>query len=245
MRNVRDREPSEGGSRDDVSLHAALEGLRFVFRAPLIRSTMLLDFFATFFSSATALLPIFAQDILHVGARGYGLLYAAPAAGALITSAAMVLLVERIEPSRANAPVGRRRLRPGDRGVRDLTVVLDDVRLPRAHRRERHGQHGHPQHHPAARDAGPAARPHGRRQHGVFHRRTAARRVRSGPGGELARERPSRWSAGASDAWWPRSGSRRRPRRSGTTGNPRTPGCWPSAPGSSQNPSVRVVLICL
>ena len=92
MRNVRDREPSEGGSRDDVSLHAALEGLRFVFRSPLIRSTMLLDFFATFFSSATALLPIFAQDILHVGARGYGLLYAAPAAGALITSAVMVLL---------------------------------------------------------------------------------------------------------------------------------------------------------
>jgi MFS family permease len=97
MRHVRDREPSEGGSRDDVSLHAALEGLRFVFRAPLIRSTMLLDFFATFFSSATALLPIFAQDILHVGARGYGVLYAAPAAGALVTSALMVLLVERIE----------------------------------------------------------------------------------------------------------------------------------------------------
>ena len=43
------------------------EGLRFVFRSPLIRSTMLLDFFATFFSSATALLPIFAQDILQVG----------------------------------------------------------------------------------------------------------------------------------------------------------------------------------
>jgi hypothetical protein len=37
---------------------------------------MLLDFFATFFASATALLPIFAQDILHVGARGYGLLSA-------------------------------------------------------------------------------------------------------------------------------------------------------------------------
>jgi MFS family permease len=97
MRNVRDREPSESGSRDDVSLHAALEGLRFVFRAPLIRSTMLLDFFATFFSSATALLPIFAQDILHVGARGYGLLFAAPAAGALVTSAVMVVLVERID----------------------------------------------------------------------------------------------------------------------------------------------------
>ena len=49
--------------------------------SPLIRSTMLLDFFATFFASATALLPIFAQDILHVGARGYGWLFAAPAVG--------------------------------------------------------------------------------------------------------------------------------------------------------------------
>ena len=97
MRDVPARAPSEAGSRDDVSLHAALEGLRFVFRSPLIRSTMLLDFFATFFSSATALLPIFAQDILHVGARGYGWLYAAPAVGAVATSAAMVPLTERIE----------------------------------------------------------------------------------------------------------------------------------------------------
>src|SRR5437764_872679 len=97
MRNVPAREPSEAGSRDDVSLHAALEGLRFVFRSPLIRSTMLLDFFATFFSSATALLPIFAQDILHVGAKGYGWLYAAPAAGALVMSAVMIPMTERIE----------------------------------------------------------------------------------------------------------------------------------------------------
>jgi MFS family permease len=85
------------GARDDVSLKAALEGLRFVFRSPLIRSTMLLDFFATFFSSATALLPMFAQDILQVGATGYGWLFAAPAVGALITSAAMIPLVDRIE----------------------------------------------------------------------------------------------------------------------------------------------------
>jgi MFS family permease len=79
------------------SLHSALEGLRFVFRAPLIRSTMLLDFFATFFSSATALLPIYAQTILHVGAHGYGWLYAAPAAGAMIASAVMVRVVDAIE----------------------------------------------------------------------------------------------------------------------------------------------------
>ncbi len=87
MRDVPARQPSSDGSRDDVSWHAALEGLRFVFSQPLIRSTMLLDFFATFFSSATALLPIFAQDILNVGARGYGWLYAAPAVGAVATSA--------------------------------------------------------------------------------------------------------------------------------------------------------------
>jgi MFS family permease len=97
MRDVPARAPSEAGSRDDVSLHAALEGLRFVFRSPLIRSTMLLDFFATFFSSATALLPIFAQDVLNVGARGYGWLYAAPAVGAMAMSALMVSLADRIE----------------------------------------------------------------------------------------------------------------------------------------------------
>jgi MFS family permease len=97
MRDVPAHPKSETGSRDDVSWHAALEGLRFVFRSPLIRSTMLLDFFATFFSSATALLPIFAQDILQVGAKGYGWLYAAPAVGAMATSAVLVPLVDRIE----------------------------------------------------------------------------------------------------------------------------------------------------
>jgi MFS family permease len=89
------QEGDEG--RGAFTFAAALEGLRFVFRAPLIRSTMLLDFFATFFSSATALLPIFAQDVLHVGARGYGWLYAAPAAGAVLASLVMVRAVDWIE----------------------------------------------------------------------------------------------------------------------------------------------------
>jgi MFS family permease len=91
-------EPDRGSSvRGDLTLKAALEGLRFVFRAPLIRSTMLLDFLATFFSSAIALLPIFAQDVLHVGARGYGWLYAAPAIGAVAMSAVMIPAVDWIE----------------------------------------------------------------------------------------------------------------------------------------------------
>ncbi len=84
------------GEMNEVSWAAAKEGLQFVFRAPLIRSTMLLDFFATFFASATALLPIFAQDILFVGARGYGWLFAAPAVGSFLTSIVMVPATEKI-----------------------------------------------------------------------------------------------------------------------------------------------------
>jgi len=83
--------------RGELSLKAAVDGLRFVFSHPLIRSTMLLDFFATFFSSATALLPIFAQDILQVGAKGYGWLYAAPSVGAMIAGAVMVRVSDRID----------------------------------------------------------------------------------------------------------------------------------------------------
>ena len=94
MRDIPARAESE---RSDISLRAAMEGLRFVFSAPLIRSTMLLDFFATFFASATALLPIFAQDVLRVGAEGYGLLSAAPSVGAMLTSLVMVRWVDRIE----------------------------------------------------------------------------------------------------------------------------------------------------
>ena len=93
MRDVPVREP---GTATPVSFGAAWEGLRFVLRSPLIRSTSLLDFFATFFASATALLPIFAQDILHVGAHGYGVLAAAPAIGSIVASVVMVRLVERI-----------------------------------------------------------------------------------------------------------------------------------------------------
>jgi MFS family permease len=93
MRGVQSTSATEAG---EISLAAAKEGIRFVFASPMIRSTMLLDFFATFFASATALLPIFAQDVLHVGAHGYGLLYAAPSAGALVASVAMVREADRV-----------------------------------------------------------------------------------------------------------------------------------------------------
>jgi MFS family permease len=94
---MRDLPPVPVEGRGGVTLSAAREGLVFVFGQPLIRSSMLMDFFATFFASATALLPIFAQDILHVGAHGYGVLSSAAAAGAVVTSLFMVRALDHIE----------------------------------------------------------------------------------------------------------------------------------------------------
>ncbi len=67
------------------TLQSIKEGLTFVAKTPIIFSTMLLDFFATFFSSATVLLPIFAKDILAVGPQGLGFLYAAPSIGGVLS----------------------------------------------------------------------------------------------------------------------------------------------------------------
>jgi MFS family permease len=89
MRLQRAEVPAE---RPQVSLASALEGLRFVGREPIILSSMLLDFFATFFSSAIALLPIYAQDILQVGPEGYGWLYAAAAVGAIVTGVILTFI---------------------------------------------------------------------------------------------------------------------------------------------------------
>jgi MFS family permease len=72
-------------------LASVKEGLRFVFRSPLIVWTMVLDFFATFFSGSMSLLPIFADRVLGVGAAGYGWLRAAPGLGAAAASAALAL----------------------------------------------------------------------------------------------------------------------------------------------------------
>ena len=62
---------------------ALMEGVRFVWRDKLILSAISLDLFAVLFGGATALLPIYAVDILHAGARGLGWLRAAPSLGAV------------------------------------------------------------------------------------------------------------------------------------------------------------------
>jgi MFS family permease len=71
-------------AKNRVSFAALVEGLRFVWRTPILVQTMALDFVATFFVSSNALLPIFAADILRVGAHGLGVLAAASSIGAVL-----------------------------------------------------------------------------------------------------------------------------------------------------------------
>lgn len=76
----------EGTAHGETPWRSLREGLRFVFSTPIMVWTMALDFIATFFSGANSLLPIFADQILKVGAVGFGWLRAAPALGALAGS---------------------------------------------------------------------------------------------------------------------------------------------------------------
>jgi MFS family permease len=72
-----------------ASLHVVMAGFRYMLRSPLLLGASSLDLFVVLLGGATALMPIFAHDVLHQGPRGLGLLRAAPAAGALMMSLAM------------------------------------------------------------------------------------------------------------------------------------------------------------
>ncbi len=74
------------------SWRSLLEGVSFVRRQPVILSAITLDMVAVLFGGATALLPIYAADILHVGATGFGWLRAMPSIGAIAMGLALALL---------------------------------------------------------------------------------------------------------------------------------------------------------
>jgi len=73
-----------GKEKIEFSVSSVLDGVKFVLTTPILYSTMMLDFLATFFGTATILMPVFAKDVLHVGPKGLGLLYSAPAMGAVV-----------------------------------------------------------------------------------------------------------------------------------------------------------------
>jgi MFS family permease len=84
--------------RKAVTMKSLLGGVRFVWHTKVILAAITLDLFAVLFGGATTLLPVFAKDILHVGAEGFGWLRAAPSIGAVLVA---VMLLGRAPMQRA------------------------------------------------------------------------------------------------------------------------------------------------
>jgi MFS family permease len=78
-------------SEEPLSVESLLAGARFIRHTPVILAAITLDMFAVLLGGATALLPVYALDILHVGAQGLGWLRAAPAVGAVLVALVMAL----------------------------------------------------------------------------------------------------------------------------------------------------------
>ncbi|RPI06252.1 MAG: MFS transporter [Ignavibacteriae bacterium] len=70
------------------------QGIRFVFKTKIILYSISLDLFSVMFGGVMAILPIYAEDILHVGAQGLGILRASPSIGAVLT----LLMLTRFSP---------------------------------------------------------------------------------------------------------------------------------------------------
>ncbi len=77
------------GERSKVNFAAVKEGYNFLMSKKVLWSSMLLDALSVLFASSITLMPVFANDILHVGPQGLGFLYAAPALGAIIVGLIM------------------------------------------------------------------------------------------------------------------------------------------------------------
>jgi MFS family permease len=84
---VKDRQPAR--PREEITAESLFTGVAFILRQRLLLGLMSLDLFAVLLGGATALLPIYARDILGTGPGGLGLLRAAPAIGALLMSLAL------------------------------------------------------------------------------------------------------------------------------------------------------------
>jgi MFS family permease len=90
-----------GTTRNPVSLAAVREGVRFVLKQPVILGCMSLDMFAVIFGGATALLPVYAKQILDVGPSGYGALTSSLEVGALTMAIILMLRPPIVHAGRA------------------------------------------------------------------------------------------------------------------------------------------------
>jgi MFS family permease len=86
-----DAPPRDARLHETAGLATLLSGLKFVWSKPIVLGAISLDLFAVLFGGATALLPIFASDVLHVGPTGLGLLRTAPGIGAAVCAVWLAL----------------------------------------------------------------------------------------------------------------------------------------------------------
>ena len=217
-----------GGGRGDalrepVSWSALLSGVNFVRSRPIVLGSISLDLFAVLFGGATALLPIYAGDILDVGPVGLGAMRAAPAVGAALLAA-----VVAVRPIRR--AVGRWMF-GGVAAFGVATIVFGlstslvlSLDCAGRHGGRRHGERLHPPPARPARDAGRDPRAGERGECGLHRRLERARRVRVRHHRRLVGRgagRGGRW--GGNPAWsaWRGRGSSRS--SGGSTGSPAPP----------------------
>src|SRR4051794_36174512 len=94
-------EQTDRGGKRGVSLTAIREGVSYVRTHQVVIGSMTLDMCAVIFGGAQALLPVYAEDILHVGSLGYGVLYASLDAGAFVMSIFIVARPPIVRAGRA------------------------------------------------------------------------------------------------------------------------------------------------
>ena len=82
------KKPIPEKTKSETVWQSLTAGVRYVFNNQIVLSAISLDMFAVFFGGAVCVLPIFADQVLHIGAEGLGFLRAAPAVGAIIMSVA-------------------------------------------------------------------------------------------------------------------------------------------------------------
>lgn len=85
----------------EFNIKSIMDGIKFVVKTPILYSTMILDFLATFFGTANILMPVFAKEVLHVGPQGLGLLYSAPAFGGVMAG----ILLSTIPKIKSQGPI--------------------------------------------------------------------------------------------------------------------------------------------
>jgi len=90
MLALRVRPHADAPAAEPLTTTTLLAGVRFIGAAPILLGAITLDLFAVLFGGAVALLPVFAQSVLHVGPAGLGVLRSAPAIGAVIAGVVLV-----------------------------------------------------------------------------------------------------------------------------------------------------------